>query len=240
MPRLGDERHDAAAGLAVLGLESVGVDRELRDRFDRGREYRRSHRRRPTRFVLTEMPSSVASHAAAWPPPSESALPRPFDSAVMVTRSNGLRIAPPTTSGSSSTKRFCNGGRNLGVLRLQPRRVGRDRDDFGQATDFKLNVEADRRRRRHDHVIGKVFFESRMANLNLISSRRERDVVLAACAADGGLGRIGRNRHNHDFCASHQGTARIGYDSSDITPIGLSKELDRSEKANERDCEFLA
>ncbi len=53
------------------------------------------------RFVLTEMPSSVAPNDPPWPPPS-AAWPLPRASGTVAIRSKGLRIAPPTTSGSSS------------------------------------------------------------------------------------------------------------------------------------------
>ena len=55
------------------------------------------------------MPSSVIPQEAAWPPPSANVLlvssPRSTRLASGVTRarSNGLRTAPETTSGSSST-----------------------------------------------------------------------------------------------------------------------------------------
>jgi hypothetical protein len=62
------------------------------------------------RLVLTETPSSVAPNAPPCPPPSETAVfptpPPVFASATVEIRSNGLRIAPPTTSGSSSISRF--------------------------------------------------------------------------------------------------------------------------------------
>ena len=56
------------------------------------------------RLVLTEMPSSVAPNAPPWPPPRETLAPVPFASGTVAMRSKGLRIAPPTTSGSSSIR----------------------------------------------------------------------------------------------------------------------------------------
>ena len=62
------------------------------------------------RLVLTDTPSRVAPNAPPWPPPSDTAVapipPPVFASATVEIRSNGLRIAPPTTSGSSSISRF--------------------------------------------------------------------------------------------------------------------------------------
>src|SRR5262245_40823500 len=60
----------------------------------------------PCRLVLTEMPSSVAPNDPPCPPPSDVVLPLPRASGTVVNRSKGLRIAPPTTSGSSSIRRF--------------------------------------------------------------------------------------------------------------------------------------
>ena len=54
------------------------------------------------RFVFTEMPSRVAPNAPPCPPPRTTLPPLPLASAITCTRSNTLRIAPPTTSGSLS------------------------------------------------------------------------------------------------------------------------------------------
>ena len=58
------------------------------------------------RFVFTDTPSSVAPNAPPCPPPSDTLPPLPRASGTVEIRSNGLRIAPPTTSGSSSIRRF--------------------------------------------------------------------------------------------------------------------------------------
>ena len=58
------------------------------------------------RFVLTEMPSSVAPNAPPCPPPRTTFPPLPFASGTVDTRSKTLRIAPPTTSGSLSMSSF--------------------------------------------------------------------------------------------------------------------------------------
>jgi hypothetical protein len=62
------------------------------------------------RLVLTDTPSRVAPNAPPCPPPSDTAVfptpPPVFASGTVEMRSNGLRIAPPTTSGSSSMSRF--------------------------------------------------------------------------------------------------------------------------------------
>ena len=52
------------------------------------------------------MPSRVAPNEPPCPPPSDVVLPLPRASGTVASRSNGLRIAPPTTSGSSSMSRF--------------------------------------------------------------------------------------------------------------------------------------
>ena len=105
--RLGDEGDDAAAGLAELGFEPVGIDGELGDRFDRRREVGGLARRRRSGWYSPAVRRAWRPRLPAWPPPRDSALPLPFDSGAIETRSKGLRMAPPTTSGSSSTILFC-------------------------------------------------------------------------------------------------------------------------------------
>ena len=58
------------------------------------------------RFVFTEMPSSIAPNDPPCPPPRATFEPLPFASGTVETRSNTLRIALPTTSGSWSINSF--------------------------------------------------------------------------------------------------------------------------------------
>ena len=77
------------------------------------------------RFVFTDTPSSVAPNAPPCPPPSDTLPPLPRASGTVEIRSNGLRIAPPTTSGSSSISLFETAVTAPRILGVQRRGVGR-------------------------------------------------------------------------------------------------------------------
>jgi hypothetical protein len=97
---LGCECDAAAAGLSELGLEAVGLDRELGDRLERWCEERGLGRVgvsiRIDRNTVEGGAERTALTAAEGRLAGASRLRNRGD------ESNGLRIAPPTTSGSSS------------------------------------------------------------------------------------------------------------------------------------------
>ena len=95
-------RHGAdeqvGAGTPLIVLEAMKMEHEVIASTDGVRKFVSAVF--ALRFVFTEMPSSVAPNAPPWPPPSATFAPVPLASATVPTRSNTLRIAPPTTSGS--------------------------------------------------------------------------------------------------------------------------------------------
>ena len=97
------------------------------------------------RLVFTDTPSSVAPNAPPCPPPSETAVfPTPpplLASATVEIRSNGLRIAPPTTSGSSSISRFDTAVAILRVFGLQRGVLGDDVHRLGHRAEVQRHVD---------------------------------------------------------------------------------------------------
>lgn len=103
--RLGCECDAAASRLTEFGLEAVRLDLKFGDGFERWRQERRLSRIRLPVRVDRNAVERRAEHAAL-----AAAERRGVSAAACfghrAHRSNGLRIAPPTTSGSSSMSRL--------------------------------------------------------------------------------------------------------------------------------------
>jgi len=149
------------------------------------------------RLVATDTPSSVASQARVWPPPGRAGLPLPRASGVIDTRSNGLRNAPLTTRGNSSTSLFCTLDVILAFSVWTCAAVGADLHRVADLPHFEPRVGAKRgRRRQHDAVVH-VFLKPFAENSSDTFRAAVGQVVIACVRGGRSGGLVGREVGDH-------------------------------------------
>ena len=233
--RLRRERDAAAAGLTELGLEAVGLDLELGDGFERRRQKRRLGR---VALPIRVDRNAVERRAERRRPGLRRAtcvLPLPRASGTVLSRSNGLRIAPPTTSGSSSIRRFDT------VVATFASSV--DTTAFS-ATTFTDSVTEPRLKRDVDasgraRVQGDAFDLRRLETLQrrldpIRAGRQVRRAVVARLGRhDVGRG-VGAGVDDGDRHAGHCGLRRIHDDAGDRAAFGLRERCERKSENDSR------
>ena len=181
------------------------------------------------------MPSSVAPNAPPWPPPSDVVLPLPRASGTVLSKSNGLRIAPPTTSGSSSMRRFDT------VVATFASSVDTTAFSATTSTDSltepRFSVTSTRAVVPAFRVIPSTFDVWNPCSRRLDAIRAGRQVRRAVAA---GVGRhdVGRGVRagidDGDRHARHRGLRRIHDDAGNRAAFGLRERCERKSENDSR------
>ena len=152
----------------------------------------------------------------------ESLWPEPRASGTTATRLNGLRMAPPTTSGSSSTSLFCTCVETLALSVCTVAAAADHFHLFGNLAELKLRVEAHGGGRGDDHVLLHEPLEARRGDLDPVDAGQQvGGIVLARAGGDSLQHGVGVALDNRELRPGHGCARRIRDNAGDVPALAL-------------------